>query len=625
MIQLDRRTAVIAHDIIMVSVAWGLALLFRYSMGNSSIEWPHFWMSLPVVVVVQGLTLWWTGLYRGLWRFASLPDLWNILRAALIGVTLIGLLLFFYNRMNGVPRTALVLYPLFLVFLLGIPRLAYRLWKDYSANPKAPRHGQCLQRVLILGAGSAAEMLARDMRRSAEYQPVGFLDDNSQLVSAKVQGLPVLGRISQLNAVVSDQAIDLVVIAMPSLSNAQMQRVVALCEKAEVNFRTLPRVDDLISGETGMASLRQVSIEDLLGRDPVTLDWKDISEGIAGKVIFVTGGGGSIGSELCRQIAKLGPATLVILEHSEFNLYTIKMELRNNFPNLELSPHLVDVCDEVALDHVFTRYKPDVLFHAAAYKHVPMLETQVREAVRNNVLGTRAVALAANRHGTATMVLISTDKAVNPANVMGASKRAAEIFCQNFNRYSKTHYITVRFGNVLGSAGSVVPLFRDQIERGGPVTVTHPEITRYFMTIPEATQLILQAASMGSGGEIYVLEMGEPVRINDLAEQMIRLSGKMAGKDIEIVYSGLRPGEKLYEELFHDQESLTATRHEKILLAHSRHVEWDHVQAVMNEMEAACRSYDEPLCRLLLQRLVPEMERQSLPVDNVIKLNRTKA
>lgn len=624
MIQFDRRAAVIFHDLLMVVVAWAFAFMLRYSIAHFEIDWHQFWVSLPLVITAQGLALWWTGLYRSLWRFASIPDLWNITRAALIGVTVVGLLLLFYNRMEGVPRSTLLMYPMFLVFLLGGPRLLYRLWKDYNINPNSIARACNAQRVLILGAGSAAEMLARDMRRAPEYQPVGFLDDNGQLKGAKVQGLPVLGRLNRLEEIAQDQAIDLVVIAMPSLNNTQMQRIVALCEKVGVNFRTLPKVEDLISGEVGLATLRRVSIEDLLGRDPVTLDWKEISQGIAGKVVFVTGGGGSIGSELCRQIARLGPATLVILEHSEFNLYTIKMELRNNFPNLELAPHLIDVCDDVALDHAFSRYKPDVVFHAAAYKHVPMLETQVREAVRNNVLGSRAVALAADRHGASTVVMISTDKAVNPANVMGASKRAAEIFCQNFNRLSKTHYITVRFGNVLGSAGSVVPLFRAQIEKGGPVTVTDPGITRYFMTIPEATQLIMQAAAMGTGGEIFVLEMGEPIKINDLAEQMIRLSGKIPGQDIEISYTGLRPGEKLYEELFYDQESLTETQHEKILLAQSRYVDWSHIQLIMDEMNAACRSYDEPLCRLLLQRLVPEMERQSLPMDNVVKLNRAK-
>ncbi len=624
MVQFNRRTAVIFHDLLMVTLAWSLAFMLRYSIAHFEIDWHQFVISLPIVVAAQGLALWWTGLYRSLWRFASLPDLWNISRAALLGVTAIGLLLFLYNRIEGVPRSTFLMYPMFLVFLLGGPRLIYRLWKDYGTVPKGVSRTINTQRVLILGAGSAAEMLARDMRRATEYQPVGFLDDNIQLKGAKVQGLPVFGRLDQLQTITQENAIDMVVIAMPSLNNTQMQRIVTLCENARVNFRTLPKVEDLISGEAGLQALRRVSIEDLLGRDPVTLDWKEISQGIAGKVVFVTGGGGSIGSELCRQIARLGPATLVILEHSEFNLYSIKMELRNNFPNLELAPHLIDVCDEVALDHAFTRYKPEVVFHAAAYKHVPMLETQVREAVRNNVLGSRAVVLAADRHGAATVVLISTDKAVNPANVMGASKRAAEIFCQNFNTRSKTHYITVRFGNVLGSAGSVVPLFREQIERGGPVTVTHTDITRYFMTIPEATQLIMQAAAMGAGGEIFVLEMGEPIKISYLAEQMIRLSGKIPGHDIEIVYTGLRPGEKLYEELFHDQEKLTKTRHEKILLAQSRHVDWNHIQLIMEEMENACQRYDEPLCRLLLQKLVPEMEHQTPIVDNVVKLNRAK-
>jgi FlaA1/EpsC-like NDP-sugar epimerase len=624
MIRFDRRTAVIFHDLSMVVAAWGLAFMLRYSIAYFAIDWHQFWVSLPIVITAQGMLLWWTGLYRGLWRFASLPDLWNIMRAAFIGVTVIGLLLFLYNRIEGVPRATLLMYPVLLVFLLGSPRLFYRLWKDYRINPKNIAHGRDTQRVLILGAGSAAEMLARDMRRAPEYQPVGFLDDNKQIRGAKIQGLPVFGDLDQLERVTLEQTIDLAVIAMPSLNNIQMQRVVTLCEDAKVSFRTLPKVEDLISGEAGLKTLRQVSIEDLLGRDPVLLDWREISQGIAGKVVVVTGGGGSIGSELCRQIARLGPAKLVILEQSEFNLYTIKMELRNSFPNLEVSLHLIDVCDNVALDHLFASQKPEVVFHAAAYKHVPMLETQVREAVRNNVLGSRAVALAADRHGAATVVMISTDKAVNPANVMGASKRAAEIFCQNLNRHSQTHYITVRFGNVLGSAGSVVPLFREQIEKGGPVTVTHPDITRYFMTIPESTQLIMQAAAMGSGGEIYVLEMGEPIKINYLAEQMIRLSGKIPGKDIEIIYTGLRPGEKLYEELFHDQECLTETRHEKILLAQSRHVDWSHIQSIMEEMEAACHNYDEPLCRLLLQKLVPEMEGQTSPMDNVVKLSRAK-
>jgi FlaA1/EpsC-like NDP-sugar epimerase len=343
-----------------------------------------------------------------------------------------------------------------------------------------------------------------------------------------------------------------------------------------------------------------------LGRESISLDWKAITKGVAGKAVMVTGGGGSIGSELCRQIARLSPATLIVFEHSELNLYQVELELRKKFPNMPLVPVLGDVCDGIAVERVFQDHKPQVVFHAAAYKHVPMLEGQVRAAVENNVFGTRTVAAAAVEHGSRCFVLISTDKAVNPANVMGMSKRVAEIDCQIRGSGSKTRFVTVRFGNVLGSAGSVIPLFQSQISSGGPVTVTHREIKRYFMTIPEACQLILQAAALGKGGEIFVLDMGEPVKISDLAEQLIRLSGKKPGEDIEIVYTGLRPGEKLYEELFHDQEKFSATKHPKILLSESRHVDAKAFEQAMIEFRKACDSADEIKIRDVLVGLVPE-------------------
>ncbi len=618
--RVNRRITVIIHDLMMVGIAWCAAFLIRYNMAIPEVVWQQFYTSLPVVVFIQGVVLWWTGLYRGLWRFASIPDLWNIFRAVSLGVVAVGLALFIYNRLEGVPRSSLLIYPLLLIFLLGAPRMIYRLWKDHSLNLQQLSHGAA-QRVLILGAGSAAEMLARDMKRDSGYQAIGFLDDNRQLKGAKVQGLLVLGDLDQLAQVVEDRAIDLVVIAMPSADNSQMQRVVELCERLDISFRTLPRVEDLVSGKVGLDALRQVAIDDLLGRDPVSLDWQYISRATAGKTVFVTGGGGSIGSELCRQIAPLGPSRLVILEQSEFSLYRVEMELRQKFPNLLLQVHLVDICDADVVDHLMETYCPDVIFHAAAYKHVPMLEEQAREAVRNNVLGTRTIALAADRHQCGSFVMVSTDKAVNPANVMGASKRAAEIFCQTLNCHSRTHYITVRFGNVLGSAGSVVPLFREQIESGGPVTVTHPDITRFFMTIPEASQLIMQAAAMGEGGEIFVLDMGKPVRVNYLAEQMIRLSGKMPGRDIKISYTGLRPGEKLYEELFHDQESLVKTGHEKILLAQSRKADWEQTNEMMEAMERACRDCSDQQAKALLKQLVPEMGAVGVEIkDNVVPL-----
>lgn len=620
-----RRLAVISHDLLMVVVAWGLAFLTRYNFSMSDAAWAMLWQTLVVVVVAQAIVFGITGLYKGLWRFASIPDMWNISRAAVIGVLSISLALFLFNRMEGVPRTVLLFYPIYLVFLLGVPRIAYRMWKEHGLNLK---NVVGRKRVLIIGAGRAGEMLARDLRREGEYIVVGFLDDNRRLKGAKVRGIQVLGTINNFREVIEVDEVDIIMIAIPSASSKQMRRIVELCEQGSVPFRTLPRIQDLVSGRSTLTELREVAIDDLLGRDPVQLDWEGINQGLAGKTVLVSGGGGSIGSELCRQIARLGPARLVLFEKCEFNLYSVGCELKNEYPNLISHSVLGDVCDAVAVEHVMTLYSPDIIFHAAAYKHVPMLEDQVREAVRNNVLGTRLMAQAAASAGCKTFVMISTDKAVNPANVMGATKRASEIYCQALNARVETHYITVRFGNVLGSAGSVVPLFKEQIANGGPVTVTHQDITRYFMTIPEASRLILQAATMGSGGEIFVLDMGEPLKISYLAEQMIRLSGKVPGDDIEIKYTGLRPGEKLYEELFYQQEDLLKTEHKKILLARSSDANWDVIEQKITLLQVACDEFDEERVQSILYELVPELSEQqalsnpSLNDSNVIEFSR---
>ena len=614
----NRRFSVILHDLLMVAAAWFVAFSIRHGSFVSETFWEFFATSIPIVLIVQGLVLWSTGLYRGVWRFASIPDLWNISRAVVMGSLLLAISFFFINRLEGIPRSTFVFYPIFLLLLLGGPRMLYRMWKDHGLIPKATLSRK---RVLILGAGRAGEMLVRDMCRDREYLPVGFLDDSPRLKNARLHGLPVLGEIAQIAEIVDRNDVDVIVIAMPSASSASMRRIVGLCEKTTVPFRTLPRLQDLVSASSMLQGLREVAIDDLLGREPVTLDWQDIGRNIHSNVVLVSGGGGSIGSELCRQIARLSPKLLVILDSSEFNLYSIELELKRNFPELSLRVALVDVVDSVAVEHVLETYRPVVIFHAAAYKHVPMLEHQARQAVRNNVLGTRVLATAADKFGCGTFVLVSTDKAVNPANVMGASKRAAEIFCQTLNRKSTTKFITVRFGNVLGSAGSVVPLFRQQIEAGGPVTVTHKDLTRYFMTIPEACQLIMQAGAMGEGGEIFVLDMGEPIKVRYLAEQMIRLSGKAVGQDIEIVYTGLRPGEKLYEELFHEQESLAETGHDKIFLAESRMANWEEVTSTLDGMMQACIAYDEEGCKVLLKQMVPEMSGGADNIDtNVIPL-----
>jgi len=601
-----RRAIVAAHDMTMIFMAWLMAYLTRYNFSVFSFDWSPVVATLPVVFAIQAVVLWRTGCYRGLWRFASLPDLWNIVRGAIIGVLGITLALTLMSRLEGVPRTVLVFYPLWLIFCLSASRLMYRIWRENGLS-LMPMTGR--QRVVIIGAGRAGEMLVRDMLRDAEYQPVTILDDSRELKGAKVQGVPVSGRIDGLPKIVKDFSANLVIIAIPSATRDQMQHIVKLCEEVDVPFRTVPRVDDIISGRYSVSELREVAIEDLLGREPVTLDWPAISKGLTGRTVLVSGGGGSIGSELCRQITRLQPSKLIVLDNSEFSLYRIEGELRMLFPDLVFHALLGDVKDRVTLDYIFENYKPEAVFHAAAYKHVPILEYQAREAIANNVLGTREVALAADRHHCRTFVQVSTDKAVNPANVMGASKRLAEIFCQALNKRSETHFITVRFGNVLDSAGSVVPLFRKQIARGGPVTVTHPDITRYFMTIPEASQLILQAAAMGRGGEIFVLQMGEPIKIRDLAEQMIRLSGKTAVDEIAIKYTGLRPGEKLYEELFYAREALQATPHEKIELARSCDCDWDGLNLGISNLEKMCAIFDQTGIVDELNRLVPEMQR----------------
>ncbi len=597
------RLAVVAHDMFMVWVAWTAVSMMRWSLEPNPSPVFLFGTEAWLVLAAQGLVFFWTGLYRGLWRFASMPDIWNIFRACVLGAFAIAITLFLYNRLATVPRTVLAVYPFVLAILLGGPRLLYRYWKDSRLDfvTRTPS-----LRVLVLGAGKAGDALVRDLRRENRYAPVGFLDDNVQLRGSRLHGIPVLGTLDQLPQLARETAAEMLVIAMPAANKAQMRRAVDLCEDCNLPFRTVPRLEDVVAGRSSFNELKEVAIEDLLGREQVQLDWTAIRTRLAGKRVLVTGGGGSIGSELCRQIARLGAESLTVLELSEFNLYTVEQELRHDYPDLLFNAWLGDCGDTMTCERVFANSRPEVVFHAAAYKHVPLLQSQVREAFRNNVIGTRAVAEAADRHGADSFVLISTDKAVNPTSVMGACKRVAELFCQNFAQQSKTRFITVRFGNVLDSAGSVVPRFREQIRAGGPVTVTHPEITRYFMTIPEACQLILQASVLGQGGEIFALDMGEPVKIRDLAEQMIRLAGKHENGDIAIIYTGLRPGEKLFEELFHPLENYSDTTHAKIFLAQPRSMGWSLLIAQLRQAEVAVRDFDEEVLRRILDHLLPE-------------------
>jgi FlaA1/EpsC-like NDP-sugar epimerase len=616
------RMAVVAHDLVMAGIAWWIAKALRYALIPDQAS--HFeLLEFPIVLAMQGLMFTWTGLYKGVWRFASLPDLWNILKAAVAGAITIGLALFLYERMDTVPRSVLLLYPVLLTLLLGLPRLLYRFWKDSRLDLFQSKPAQ---RVLIVGADRAGEALSRDLHRDGRYAVVGFVDGHARLRGARINGRPVLGQLEQLPELAREAAVDMLLIALPGASTAELRRVVELCDSTGLPYRTVPRLEDVVAGRAQFNEIKEVAIEDLLGRDTVELDWTAIRETLTGRRVLITGGGGSIGSELCRQVARLGAQSLIVVEQSEYNLYRIAKELRTDYPELLLEGVLADCGDRVAMQRVFAQAKPQVVFHAAAYKHVPMLQNQLRAAFRNNALGTRTVADLANECQVECFVLISTDKAVNPTSVMGACKRVAEIYCQNLDAQSTTRFITVRFGNVLDSAGSVVPLFRQQIREGGPVTITHPEISRYFMTIPEASQLILQAACLGKGGEIFALDMGEPVKIRDLAEQMIRLAGKKPGTEIPIIYTGLRAGEKLFEELFHALENYSATTHAKIFLAQHREVSWELLQTLLSKATDASATFDEEELRRCVSCLLPSFRwSDTAQPDNVVSIRRTES
>lgn len=591
------------HDLLMIPVAWLGAYLLRFNLeGIPGFFWHHALLSLLLVLPVQVIVFWSMGLYRGVWRFASLPDLIRISKAVLLGLLISVILLYLVQGFQGVPRSVPVLYGILLVIFISLPRFIYRSVKDRRFS------GRGGKRVLIVGAGSAGEMLARDLMRNQQraYVPIGFVDDDKSKKGKEIHGVRVMGNCQRLPKICHRLEVDLIMLAVPSADSKQMQHIVNQVESTELPFRTVPQLRDLMTGNVRIDQLREVMIEDLLGRKPVSLDWKGIKAGLAQRTALVTGAGGSIGSELCRQLARLGVKALVLVENSEFNLFSIEQEMLRDYPQLRLYPHLADVTELQVVDRIFARYRPQVVFHAAAYKHVPLLETQIREAMRNNVLGTRNVAIAADKYATDEFVLISTDKAVNPANIMGASKRAAEIYCQNLNDRTQTSFITVRFGNVLGSTGSVIPVFKQQIKMGGPLTVTDREVERYFMTTREACQLIMQASVLGTGGEIFVLDMGEPVKIVYLAEQLIRLSGRTPGEDIQIEYTGLRPGEKLYEELFHESEALVATEHEKIHLAQYRKMDWEDLCGYMELVEKACEAYDCAQLSDILSGMVPE-------------------
>ena len=594
-----------AFDLCSVAIAWLAAYVIRFN-GAVPVDFrDSAFHALIWVLPVYGTIFRLLGLYRGMWVFASLPDLVRIAKAVCLGALVVMIAAVMIQPQPIVPRSVLMVSPMFLFLAMGGARALYRTVKEFYLYGGLVGQGKP---VLVLGAGNAGASLVRELKRSGEWRLVGLLDDDPVKQGRELYGHKVLGPISELHRFATDLKVEHVIIAIPSASAEAHRRIATLCVRAGVRALVLPRLTPLTQGQAFLSRVRQIDLEDLLGRDPVLIDTPHVEQLLKGRVVMVTGAGGSIGSELCRQILRFGPAQLVALDMSEYATYRLNEELRDKFPEVSLVPVVGDAKDSLLLDQIMLRYTPHIVFHAAAYKHVPLMEElNAWQAVRNNVLGTYRVARAAIRHDVRCFVLISTDKAVNPTNVMGASKRMAEMVCQVLQQSTdKTKLEIVRFGNVLGSAGSVIPKFQEQIARGGPVTVTHPEITRFFMTIPEASQLVLQASSMGQGGEIFLLDMGRPVRIVDLARDLIRLYG-FTEDQIKIVFSGLRPGEKLYEELLADDETTTRTPHPKLRIARAREVSRDLLDELLPWLMQH-RVLPDDEVRRDLRRWVPEYQ-----------------
>jgi FlaA1/EpsC-like NDP-sugar epimerase len=600
---LRKRGVIFTHDVLWVPLTIALAYVLRFNLALPEAQYlGSMLLLIAIAAPIHATTFWLFGCYRGVWRFASVPDLMRIIKAVTLGALATGLAAFLFTRLHGVPRSVLVLYPILLVAGVMGTRVMNRVFKEQATLFRM--EGADIN-ALIVGAGRGGELLVRDLLRHGPFLPVAFVDDDPAKLGQDIHGVRVRGTLQDLPELIPSLQVQTVLIALPSASRQVMNNVVNMCAEANVSCRTLPALSELADGQVEVSRLRPVTVEDLLGRDPVHLNEPEIAEFLKGQCVLVTGGGGSIGSELCRQIAAYGPSRLIVFDQGEFNLYNVDHDLRRHYPQVRIHAVLGDVRDAPLVDLVFRTFKPQVVFHAAAYKHVPLVEDNPLEGVSNNVFGTRVLADAALRYGTKNFVLISTDKTVNPVNYMGASKRVCELYCQSLNAEGETHFITTRFGNVLGSCGSVVPLFERQIAEGGPVTVTHPDITRYFMTIPEAVGLILQAGAMGRGGEIYVLDMGEPIRIRDLAEKMIRLSGLHPDHDVKIEYTGLRHGEKLHEELFYAEEELRGTGHPKLLLAGGAPVDGAHLREALEDMATAVKSGSVEQLSTALRAVIP--------------------
>jgi FlaA1/EpsC-like NDP-sugar epimerase len=599
-----RRVLVFILDTVLIAAALFISFLLRFDFQIPSDQVHLLVQGLAVVLVVKPVLFAASGMYRNIWRYASLQDALVILKVVTLSSMVSAFIHIFIKGSLTLPRSIYILDWFILFALVAASRLIWRIYRETRFIPSL-RKGK---RTLIIGAGAAGNLLLKEIRKQANspYNVVGFVDDNPALRGLKLSGVRVLGATNRLRALVRRHRVEEVVFAIPSSDGALMRRVIASCERAKAHFKTLPGITAIIDGKISVSQIKDVEIEDLLGRDPVVLDQTAIRSYLTDKRVLVTGAAGSIGSEICRQVALFKPAKLVLFDHAETPLFYIEKELAASFPDLRIIPMVGDVKNQERVEGVFDEFGPEVVFHAAAYKHVAMMEYNPGEAVLNNVMGSRIVADAAHKFKVRNFVMVSTDKAVNPTNVMGATKRSAEVYVQGLAGTSKTKFTTVRFGNVLGSNGSVIPLFKEQIRKGGPVTVTDRDVVRYFMTIPEASQLVLQAGCIGKGGEIFVLDMGEPVRILSLAEELIQLSGLVPYKDIDIIFTGLKPGEKLFEELLIDGEGIKMTAHKKIRVMAPVETDLQQVSGQFNELFALAKASDISGLLDSLRTIVPE-------------------
>ena len=605
-----RRTALIIYDILSVILASALAILVRYELQIDNI--PEYFLmpitrSLPLIIAVTLVIFWIFRLYHSLWAFAGETELQNLVIACILsGVSNVVILRFFRfgGQTQAVPNSYYFLYTFFLIACIFASRFSYRFFR--SLKHRNENRNNSIS-VMVIGAGEAANVIIKEILVSHFSTMVikCIIDDDKGKWGRFIQGIKVVGGRERIIECAELYDIDEIIVAMPSISRQEMKAILDICKETKCKIRTLPGMYQLVNGEVNVSKLRDVEVEDLLGREPVQIDIDEIAGYVSGKTVLVTGGGGSIGSELCRQIARHAPGRLIIVDVYENNAYDIQQELRAEHPDLKLDVLIASIRNTSRVNWIFEHYRPDIVYHAAAHKHVPLMEDSPCEAIKNNVFGTWKTAMAAAANGTERFVMISTDKAVNPTNIMGASKRICEMIIQTLNRHYETNFVAVRFGNVLGSNGSVIPLFKRQIAAGGPVTVTDPNIIRYFMTIPEAVSLVLQAGAYAKGGEIFVLDMGEPVRILDLAENLIKLSGYRVGEDIEIRFTGLRPGEKLYEEMLMSEEGLKDTANRQIHIG--RPLEYDEVQffAQLDRLKIAATMEDQEDIRKLVRDLVP--------------------